>query len=1734
MAGSRFRTRTSRGIAGLSLSKYLIAGTILTTVMDLNIGNPSIAMAQPAMKKEPTEEELVQFAQTAFNHFKDFTLTGNETSKNEFRALWDQYGTSKAFEDAIFAHIQDDPDSYKKMVVSYKDKVGDWPSLMDLFSALDICYTEFRSDAPDIEKLNSQFGEGFVSSLKVPETKPPVAKAKPTKVKSNYTKLGEQAAAHFREFVTTGNNNERAAFWDLYQKNKSNDQFLDVLYADIKAKPQIFKELVISYERKFGEWPDIEKLYKAVNACHMELRKPELEQDLAKLTEKYGHAFVAHLQKLLESKVVPVRVPGRIEESTMDYFIQQFGLKVPANATEDQKMEKLVTYFKKQFYITSQQEANDLTNALLRAYTMIESKHRPAFARWIVEMDKEERKTLATNVKVRTSARSLAVPYEYVKTEYMDWVQAQVDKKTEISKLEQELMTYPNFIQDGSLSKFSSDFEQTPSDYNLEVLFKRLDYVDKKIKSLTLQGKSTKELEAEREMLVKWLSSIGLKKEDPAESLQTLKAGLVEIQINYYSIDPNDPRLVSTLISVESNPKMSMIYKKFLSEIDSRSGKLFTGIPISAKNYSQRIAERIGVRLSPTAIERGQAAWFQEYYDPSAPEEDDTDVTATEARMYNDISALSPMAAVAFLDYLQTAKDGGLTSEAERAMVVRSASRLFQISPLLVVQYFAAIKNLASVCEDNEEVYRDALTALTARIEAETEPILSDITPAQILPLNVRNTITNLSNALGELAMIEKSSIAQYDRLNLMDDRLRLRLQQPPHHITQQPPNYAPRLLVPRSRPGQYNPPYFLPTRILATRPITPFTAGGVFTSAQQYQGRIQMPQFNPIFVNSGSAAVGQSFEYYIDPQHPVINVSSYLPGVQITGLSGTKLLNEIARAFIPTTRPDYSGRVVEGGGGAGISGKKPEDKWEVGGAGLGTFITPSGGVSIGGAKTDDRVFGGMAALAVPIGYPVFSPGDNGEVTGIDSAIAGHEVLDSGEERTLVRMIQTAWDPKNPSQTLIALNREKDIEGRKVMTARYFYMDKEGKIFELKAGQNDFVKVLNYLAGYGNENFATPSTYAWNYEPEIERGGGALAVDIGKSAVLTHYQAVPFYLQDEREQPLLIQWTPGFANTSDTSDGGTMIHSVAFPGQILRIRPTEGGAREEYVLQDVDYTMRKVKGQDAWELNIGGGAADTPVGVTGRGGFFLKTQTSTRKTGGGLFYEAGATNLEAMALLQEAEGAQRYIESLHRVGMTVYHSKESANRLLVGGLAHVVQQLRDDYESGLQPDATFYRFVGIIKGLQSAARLEVGRYSTLDAMLTEYEQLGRDIGENPARAEGLIQQFQQKYETEFRNIMDDYFLGIQFLPDLSAEAYLLNREEGNDFMGQKLDEASARVLLTWKTGFWRAFAAVPLRGQSSRLAINTDAGTSATLGIAGTGIGQNLLDGFFLQRAAADVGLLFAKYETGDRTWMKQGWFVQGAIRVWSSVLEDVNDYRKLSREFERYKGLVAQGKLSKIPLHIRNAMAADTYLSDRLRKMMEAGMDVKLNEVETEALQGSMYRNWFEEEKFKINRKFHGNFRMFLGASGYIFDDSQHYDVAAFVEQVNRFRAYIIGTKRVLSTPQDRTVKEEVRGIYAGTDIYYGNWTAAAMGGVTERGDVSTSASIGYTINKRIIPITFGLSGFAHSQYVPEYAAPFIRPREQIREPEFGALFFFSIGSNGIPSVSPSFERPRYPNTDY
>ena len=1370
--------------------------------------------------------------------------------------------------------------------------------------------------------------------------------------------------------------------------------------------------------------------------------------------------------------------------------------------------------------------------------------------------------------------------------------------------MEAELKLYPAQIREGSLASMSDSFAKKPSDLSLEVIVKRIEYLRKRTDLLNLQDtpRSRQEIEHLREelsMLNAWLKGLGIETQKPEDGSRKLAAGLFSLQNNYYAMEPERPALADYLSAVQSNGTLSGIYRRYLLALDLRTSKIFSTLDPDSPSFVMNMQERIANRVSPSRVRRGQAQWNSDYYpllsplyapQPSVPGSVPSS-SSFDAQMYNRTSTLPPLLAVSFLDYLETAARNGLTGAQEHKIIAATVSRLYAVNPLLVVKYFAAAKNLATICEDNSEAFLRALTEIAARVSVEAAPIISSVSPTQILPLNVRRIISRLENALESISRIPMSSVAQYDRLNLLDERLVI---QPyaPHSIEQRPPGYAPNLLVNPNQPAPFLPPYPFPHYLTTPTPTSPFTVGGTFTSPPSYSGNIVLPTFSPIEVFTGADAVGTSMRYYLNPEHPVVSISQYLPGVNISGLSITRLLNEINRAFIPAERPDYSRQIISGGGAGGVMGTKTEETWQVGGAALGTLITPTGGASLGGGRQDVTTFGGLAAVAVPVGIPVLSgPGADKKVTGIDSALAGIQRLDDGTQQILLSAVQTMWDPVNPSQMLLALNQQQDSLGTKYMTARYFYIDKQGTIFELKGGQNDLVDVLNFAAGYADNLFMTPSTAAWNYEPTIQRGGGVLAVDIGKSPFLVHAQAVPYFLPEGYPQPFLLQWTGAAATTvENATPRRTTIYEVGLPGKIMRFQnPIDPSREERFFMQEVDFMLRRVQKPEAWELRLGGGGAQTPVGPAAKGGIFIRTQRLEAPKswfGGGAFYEGGATNFQAIAVLSQSAEAAAYIESLHRIGLTLYGSREIADRLLIGALAHVVAQLKHDSttdpETGqttlgkLRYDQTFYRMVGLLIGLRSAARFDIGRYSGLDQMMIDYQNMATTVGNDPSQAATLMQQFQATYASTLQQVFDNYQLGVQINRDFSLEAALLMKEEANHWTDQVPDTVSGRVLFTWSTGFWRAFASVPILGggygspasqsplgyvpttPTTTTSGSTTTSTSTTTptapvsitsaGIIGTGLGIDLLNDVFLQRAAADVGLLVARYEvaattptttTGTTTtttttptgtpatttptttpsttpvqpWFKAGWFVQGAVKIFSNVLEDSNQYRRLTTEYENHVERIRDGRVSEITEGVRSricdALDSRTFPEGLIRRIRE-GKKVALTPDQARQAERALWSGWFYDRKFGLQKKFNGHLRAYLAASGYIYDDRTYWDIGTFVESVDKFKAYIIAARR------------EEYGAFAGAEVTYGKVRVAAMGGGTESG-FGAAASVGVKVGSRTVPMETGLSGYARSSIITDYTSPFIIQPQRAGVPEFGSLFFYTIGSTrGVSSLTP------------
>jgi hypothetical protein len=1707
-------------------------------------------MTGPVVQAEapPSESQLKQLADSSFVALRTFVLTGDQASRMQFLDLWTRHNQSDAFYNRFIEKIGAEPQIFTPLLNAYKQAKGEFPAADQLANAVQAYYAEMGKPKAqrDIEAVRQQYGGAFVSEMdKV--SAGPAAKAAPKPVMATPAKveaptpeaqmkqLADSAYVALRTFVLTGDQASRTQFMDLWAKHNANDAFYNRFIEKVGSQPEVFSNLLNAYKEAKGDYPMANELAGAVQAYYAEMGKPAEKRDLAQVRQQYGDAFVAEMDRIMAATAStrPVRIPAQVDDQTLTRFIGFLKITdVKPNAALGEKAHAVVMGIKDSFGIPDFAQAEEVTRAMLHAYLLLGGEDQKQFGTWLGQLDATAKTALTAGILGTAQVRRIKLPHETVKAAFDTWKKAKESEQDKIAALEAELRRYPTYIKEGNLKTMASEFTNAPTDFGLERISQRVEYLRKrelvlKAKGDKKSGEDLRKQEAEIKELETWLEKFGAKSGSAEVRIDELRQHLFTVQALYFEMSSESMSLVDYMASLKPRPALSALQRRYLAALDARAIGIFTKIPPDSPVYLDRLRDAINTNVSSSRAKDGQAQWYTDYFPQLAPSRSDVGQNPLVAQVYTRVAQLDPVSAVSFLDYLKVATDKGVVSLEEKKLVVASVARLYALHPALLVKYFQAIKNLAGVCENNPEAFREALVALSARIDMETDPVLSSVSPTQIIPINIRMITTRLERALGEIGSISRAAMSQYDRLNLLDDNLYLRQYQP-HIIEQKAPRYAPKLLMPPPRVGTYNPAYPFPPLQTPT-PALPFSGGALTTSPQTYGGQVQLPRVNLFSVMTGATNVGASMENYLYPRHPVVNISAFLPGVNIAPVSITKLLNEINKAFIPTELNEYSRQVISGGAAGGFAARKPADGWEYGGGGMGAVLTPTGGAAIGGAGDRSRIFAGATAVAVPVAIPIITgPPGQQSVTGLDSLVGGYQETDPGQKDLLLRAIQTQWTPDNPRQGLVVVNRKEDVAGKAVMTARYYYIEKDGTIFELKGGTNDYVKMLNFLAGYGNQNFDTPSTYAWNVEPSVDRGGGALVIDLGRTAELGHFQAVPLLLPERTDPtsgrkippPLLMEWTAGFAVSSGGGESPTWVHQPTYRGKMLTLHTvpstTGGPAKQEYILHDIDYMIRRVDKRDAIELTLGGGYADTPLGYKGKGGIFFKYQERQYpnvRAGGGLFYEAGATNLDALALMDNSVDSRRYIESLHRIGATVYGSREMQSRLVVGGLLHGIEQLKEARESGdLSHDQFFWRAVGLMKGIKSAARLDLVRFSNLDQMLTEYETLSREVGNDPSRASALVSDFQTKYGQEIQRVFDNYYLGIQINKDFSLEASLLMRETENTWTSQVPDTAAGRMLVTWNTGFWRMFAAIPLLGayglSTPQFQVQGATGSPRmqSVGMVGTGVGQDLFNGVWMQRFAADVGLLVARYEDGDKQWMKEGFFTQGALKVFSNVVEDASAYRRLVEEYERYSEAVLAGRFSAVPESVRSVIAANLNEDAFAPVIIEAikdGKDVKLTELQSRAAEEALWQNWFYDKKYDLQQKFDGHLRVFLAGSGYFFSDRTYWDVGTFLEYVNRFKGYLIMSQR------------SKLGVYAGAEAYAGRWTFGAMAGVSGKGG-GGAGSVRFRLGPRDLPVEVGVVGFGRSDSVPDYAPPAYLERERTFTPEMGFMFTIGIGSTG------------------
>lgn len=1731
-------------------SRFVVYAATISTVaggMNLNPLWQNNAMAQPRTKPAPqaapaetsVEDIMRKKAETAAQALQSFFTSGDAKNRQLFLKLWNESGTDNVFFNRMVEVIQ-----------------SSYPTLSNAIGSA------INRKLELIDKTKSETIELVAAAAR------------------DYQIKGSTAADALKAFIITGNALNKDQFLKLWNANSENDLFfsrmMDVIQSNylslFKAIQSALNNGPAVADKTKG--PSFTLVMDAIQAYYDYMAKPEAERDRAALIASYGEQFATSMDNMRKRTSVPVRSS---EEQAYTYFVKIFRVDIQADASLQTKANAVRDAVRDWFGIKDDISASAVTRALVIAYSTIDNEDdRRRFGVWLNDMKENARPGFAAMIAAAQKTRSQILPYELVINQFKQY-KVERAELVDKARIEQAaLRRFPIFIREHSLDQIAQGFVSQPTDLGADNMGLRIAYLAKKKEAL-LKGDAP-DKRAQIEAIDKevagfksWLAIMGIKEDDPMQGQTKLRARLIIMQSLYYTVDPAKPGILDFLAGQSTNPLLYGILKAYMLEVDKSSINMFKGMNVSDPEFLTTARRKMNEKINMQLVAQGRYIWQQDYFSklaaspgtdasqPTAPATTPTSWTqAKNQQVFVDpqllmyVADLDPMMAAAFMDYQKTAQGNGLVSNQEKKLVVATVAKLYAMSPMLISKYFSAITNLANVCEDNSEAFIQALTVIGARIDAVSSSQMDPTSPMRLLPLNFRQVILRLSDALEDIAKIPKADLSRYDRLNLLDSSVLVN-QNPPHSIEQRPAAYAPKLLVDDRQASALYPPYPFPNYMLTPTPSSMFNFGGVVNSPMAYDGRVQLPMFQPLRLQSGAGMVGAAGRSYFYPQHSLVTVNSYLPGTNISGLSPTRLMNDINRAFVPKRQLDYSATPLGGGGGAGFLANKPGDQWQYAGGGLASLITPTGGAALGGSIQGSEILAGSTAVAMPVGQvnylprttPGVGPVTEGEI-GIDSALAGYQkTLDANDSRLIARAISSQWDPKNPSQLLLMVDSTTDVNGMKVMTARYYFVDKDGTIFELKGGQNDFVSTLNFVAGSANQQFNTPTTYFWNAEPTVQRGGGVMVVDLGKTnSAMGHVQAVPFLLSQDTRMPFLLEWTPGFAHTfGDSTAQGATVGQITLPGKLLIVQtpastttPTPGvvpgttapytgplNPPDKYFLQDIDFMIRRVKGKEALQVDVGAGLGTAPTGITGRGGIFIKTQKpENERAGGGIFYEGGAVNMEAIAILQDSQEAQQYIQSLHRIGATIYGSTMTADRLMLGGLAHVMPQFETPAGGSARYDATFWRMVGVLKGLTSGARIDVSRVDMLDQMMADYQTLQATVGNDPANAATYISQFQSQYQATIKQVVDKYNLQIQVRKDFSIDGTLTAREdESMNWVKQVPDTAYARLLYTWDTGFTRAFAMVPVL---STLTSYDATHPVPSIGVAGVGAGTDLLDSIFLPRAAMDVGVLLARYQADNPqdivAWQlygkmpKSGFFVQGGVVLFSNIVEDSKRYRVLMNRYDTHRMNIEAGLFNKLPDEVRKQILegidTDRFDSGTL-DALKRGDQIKLKPGQTEDLLNSLYNNWFYGQKADIQKDFNGHMRSFLSGSGYFFGDRTYWDVGVYFEFVDKFKGYIIAAGRGDTT------------IYGGADFTQGRIRASAMVGASTLGNIGGAASLGYKFGPLEFPMEAGLYGYGRSATVPDYAAPYYMAPQRTGIPEIGVLFYLTLLGGGGPPMVPN-----------
>ncbi len=1554
----------------------------------------------------------------------------------------------------------------------------------------------------------------------------------------------------------------------------------------------------------------------------------------------------------LERFPVPVKLealfsPARISENDIDRLLGTFGIPLvrPERTNPKDRMHKigdLILHFRR-FYGSDLFEADGsrrvldestgiyLTRAILESFSSLKSEdERKLFISWLVTDRESIAATLASTPKP---------DYTNVLLSFERWKKTDKAKPLDEQalKLHAELEKFPPSIQRASLGSLQGEFEKQPDGIRFYQVMQRYGYVLTKTAYLTLTKSNPEELETlkeERAGLHAWLSGLNLELPTDAEAtdlnlLRALQKELSDLQRAYVNTQAETPRAAPThlLTILERHATRSeslfMLSKRFVSRLDAETMDLFGGIEPTRPDFISLVERRINDNLNAGLVNRANIIWTTDYHRVAFDAYYRRQLFDQERHAFLGIAQLDPVVAVAFSQYYNALQIAQVASPEEELHVAQTVARLHYVSPLLAVQYLNAIKNLAQVSRGNPDAFRQALFAMQGYVFGATEPLVSGAETPD--PHTIRRTITNLSAAFDMIAhKIDEGALTRYSRYQLMDDYTYAD-NYPPYVVRQRQPGYRYSLFPPEEQPLPLTASSPFPDYLLTTQGSI-FAAAGDVGASQVGLGTVSLPSVGGGLISGQSERVLANVHAYLYPQHQIPAISALSLGTYISQLSPTQLLNEIHRAFIPVAEPEYSGTVTGGRFDFGARSVPVDGASTTGIVGLGAIMFPTGGAAVGGSlefqprvvseegedpRLESELYRGVAgatATGVPIGRIV------GKEVHIESAAGGYEHQDDVEE-AVARVLTSLWDEENPGHILLSLNTQKapsfDVTGRtegeskRWLVGEYLYVDREGTIYRFVGGINEFpgLELLNFGALYADRARDTPTTVSANYEWEVERGGFVAAWDLDNTtSLLGHFQAVLFHTEydaqgNKKKQPLLLEWTPAIATTEETGHK-TTVDTVAVPGKFLDIYTGDDQAtKERYVVQDLTYRRRVIENDEVWQISAGAGLVTRPRGIGGRAGFFYQEQARGRYTEGypntfgyGAYYESGAENVEALALLGESDRIRRYVESIHRIAGTIYGSREAANEAVFGGLAHGILQGIYDGER-LEYDNFFFRLIGFAKGMEAFGaklhgKLDMRRSTGFDEILADYDSISRTVAQDPRQAAEALRRFRQQYgsEQELRQIFDRYQIVFQVNDDFSVELFAVTREEANKFANQNLDTVYGRLLWTFDTGFVRAFASVPVYSPFGFAAQERQ-------GVVGVGAGMDLLESFFLQRAAFDVGVLLSKKEDAFDVLRNSfdepnGVFAQGAVQVFSSLVSDMTTYRLLVENFNEYQKALNEGKLADIDPRVRafmlgsipDAIKDTTRLTEQEESIL-AG-DIHLTPTQRQVLSDAL-GIWFYDEKRKVEDRFNSDFEHFrtyvagsvfagafpptrsTGVDGGAttgeqtgFRGTVRVDLGIFAEYVNQVtelkaRGYVIGTKTDLAgrfgaADLADARKSESIGGYAGIDIeLVPNVTVGAIVGVEEGGSravqrrpqadaeeggirVSGGASVRYEFSLGGLPSSLTGIIYGRSENPPVYVSPVHTVSTGFfGNPEIGAAVHLSIG---IGSAGPTFNAPAQP----